>query len=83
MGVINKSYNSFSDMSENMWNVMDYALRDLFLFLIKKHDIDEITNPRIKNDLWKLISKEFHELIDNIVTIKHEKFTSMHSVHIV
>ena len=62
-------------MSENMWNAMDYALRDLFLFLIKKEDIDEVTNPRIKNDKWKIISKEFHDTIDNLVTIKHEKFT--------
>ena len=38
-------------------------------------EIDEISNPRIKNELWKSIAQEFHETIDNIVTIKHEKFT--------
>ena len=75
IGIMSKSYNAFNDMSENMWNAMDYALRDLFLYLIKKYDIDDVTNPRIKNELWKTISKEFHDNIDNIVTIKHEKFT--------
>ena len=37
---------SYSDVGENMWNIMDYAFRDLFLFLIKKYDVDEVTNPR-------------------------------------
>ena len=66
---------SYSNDFENLWNVMDYAFRDLFLYLIKKYDVDEVTNPRIKNELWKNINREFHELIGNIITIKHEKFT--------
>ena len=70
-----KSFISYSDVGENMWNVMDYAFRDLFLYLVKKYDVDEVTNPRIKNELWKNISKEFHEISENMVTIKHEKFT--------
>jgi len=66
---------SFQEMGENMWNVMDYALRDLFLNLVKRHNIEYTTNPRQKNELWKLLAKDFHEAIDNVITIKHEKFT--------
>ena len=40
---------SFQEMGENMWNVMDYALRDLFLNLVKRHNIEYTTNPRQKN----------------------------------
>ena len=39
----------YQDIGENMWNVMDYALRDLFLHLVRKYNVDETTNPRIKN----------------------------------
>lgn len=66
---------SFQEMGENMWNVMDHALRDLFLYLVKKYNIEHVTNPRQKNELWKTLSKEFHDNIENVVTIKHEKFT--------
>ena len=65
----------YQDIGENMWNVMDYALRDLFLHLVRKYNVDETTNPRIKNELWRTISKEFHEYVGDIVQIRHEKFT--------
>lgn len=66
---------SYVEIGDNVWNVMDHALRDLFLYLVAKYNVDEVTNPRIKNELWKSIAREFHEVIDNVVTIKHEKFT--------
>jgi len=65
----------YQDIGENMWNVMDYALRDLFLHLVRKYNVDETTNPRIKNDVWRAICKEFHEYVGDIVQIRHEKFT--------
>ena len=65
----------YQDVGENMWNVMDHALRDLFLHLVRKYGVDEVTNPRIKNEVWRNISKEFHEIVGDIVNIRHEKFT--------
>lgn len=56
----------YQDIGENMWNVMDYALRDLYLHLVRKYNVDETTNPRIKNELWRTICKEFHEYVGDI-----------------
>ena len=66
---------SYQELGENIWNVMDYALRDLFLHLVKKYNIENTSNPRQKNEYWKNFSKEFHDILENVVTIKHEKFT--------
>lgn len=66
---------NFLDVGENMWNLMDHALRDLFLFLIHKYNIDDVPNPRVKNELWKNVAKDFHDVVENIVYVKHEKFT--------
>ena len=63
----------YQDIGENMWNVMDYALRDLFLHLVRKYNVDETTNPRIKNDVWRAICKEFHEYVGDI-GIVHASF---------
>ena len=79
-GIVPESLNistsgSYQELGENVWNVMDYALRDLFLHLVKKYNIENTSNPRQKNEYWKNFSKEFHDILENVVIIKHEKFT--------
>ncbi len=66
---------AFLDVGENMWNANEHTLRDLFLYLVQKHHLDEVTNPRLKNELWKNVVKDFHSEVENVVYIKHEKFT--------
>lgn len=63
------------DVSDNIWVAQDHALRDLFLYLIQKYNLEDVTNPRIKNELWKNVAKEFHQLSGGVVYVKHEKFT--------
>lgn len=60
---------------ENIWSACQYALRDLFLFLIQRHNLDEESNPKIRNELWKKVAKDFHRLSGGIVYVRHEKFT--------
>ena len=76
-GIVPESLNistsgSYQELGENVWNVMDYALRDLFLHLVKKYNIENTSNPRQKNEYWKNFSKEFHDILENVVIIKHE-----------
>jgi len=59
---------------DNLWSVMDFALRDLFLYLIMKHGLEDITHPRVKSRVWQELCVEFHTLIGNCVMVKQEKF---------
>ena len=60
---------------DNLWSVMDHLLRDLFLFLIVKHEIEDIRHPREKSRAWQELAEEFHALLGNFVVVKHEKFS--------
>ena len=60
---------------ENLWTVCDHVLRDLFLYLVKKYNFEDITHPRQKSEMWTQLCCEFHEKIGNCVTIRQERFT--------
>ena len=60
---------------ENLWTVCDHALRDLFLYLVKKYNFEDITHPRQKSEMWNQLCCEFHEKIGHSVTIRQERFT--------
>ena len=60
---------------ENLWTVCDHVLRDLFLYLVKKYNFEEITHPRQKSEMWTQLCREFHEKINNCVHIRQERFT--------
>jgi len=38
----------FADGPENIWSAGQNALRDLLLYLIQKHELDEVANPKIR-----------------------------------
>ena len=38
----------FVDGPENIWSAGQNALRDLLLFLIQKHELDEVANPKTR-----------------------------------
>jgi hypothetical protein len=38
----------FSFGPENIWAAGQYALRDLFLFLIQKYSLDDVSNPKAR-----------------------------------
>lgn len=38
----------FADGPENIWSAGQNALRDLLLYLIQKHELDEVGNPKIR-----------------------------------
>ena len=60
---------------ENLWTVCDHVLRDLFLYLVKKYNFEDITHPRQKSEMWTQLCLEFHEKIGHCVTIRQERFT--------
>ena len=60
---------------ENLWTVCDHVLRDLFLYLVKKYNFEDITHPRQKSEMWTQLCREFHEKVGHCVTIRQERFT--------
>ena len=38
-----------SSSVESVWTVVDYALRDLLLYLIFKHGLEEVTHPHLRS----------------------------------
>jgi hypothetical protein len=38
----------FAEGPENIWSAGQNALRDLLLFLIQKHELDDVANPKIR-----------------------------------
>lgn len=38
----------FADGPENVWSAGQNALRDLLLYLIQKHELDEVGNPKVR-----------------------------------
>jgi len=47
---------------ENIWSVCDFALRDLFLHLVLKHDVESIRHPHVRSQLWSDLATEFNSL---------------------
>ena len=60
---------------ENLWTVCDHVMRDLFLYLVKKYNFEEVTHPRQKSEMWTQLCREFHERIRNCVSIRQDRFT--------
>ena len=60
---------------ENLWTVGDHVMRDLFLYLVKRYNFEEITHPRQKSEMWTQLCREFHEKIGYCVTIRQDRFT--------
>ena len=70
-----ESISTLSSQRENLWTVCDHVLRDLFLYLVKKYNFEDITHPRQKSEMWTQLCLEFHEKIGHCVTIRQERFT--------
>ena len=60
---------------ENLWTVCDHVLRNLFLYLVKKYSLEEISHPRQKSELWTKLCQEFHKKINHCVHLRQERFT--------
>ena len=60
---------------------MDFTIRDLFIHLVKKYGL-HLPNPNKPNDTrvqqavtsqtWDTLTKEFHDILENVVTIKRK-----------
>ena len=50
---------------------MDFTIRDLFIHLVKKYDIaNKSHQPQTSANAWNALEKEFHDILENVVTIK-------------
>ena len=57
--------------------MMDFVIRDLFAYLVKKYDIENISSAeqRVSSETWTALCKEFHDILENVVTIQQDKLS--------
>ena len=56
-----------SERLDNIWTKCDSALRDLLVFLVKKHRVDEVYDSKVKAQNWEKLITEFNEKTNGMV----------------
>jgi len=70
-GAIVSSGVDLSDISglDNIWSAGKNALRDLLVYLIRKHHIDEVYDSKVKATNWDKLMEEFGATTENMVGV--------------
>jgi len=56
-----------SERLDNIWTKCDSALRDLLVFLVKKHRVDEVYDSKVKAQNWEKLIAEFTDKTGGMV----------------
>lgn len=57
------SINDTSDATSDIWSRCNNALRDLLVFLVKKYQIEEVMDSKVKALQWDKLSNEFYTFL--------------------
>ena len=58
---------SRSERLDNIWTKSDSALRDLLVFLVKKHRVDEVHDSKVKAQNWEKLIGEFNDMTGGLI----------------
>ena len=54
---------------ESVWGAGNNALRDLLVYLVRKHHIDEVYDSRVKATNWEKLMEDFTEITHDMVGV--------------
>lgn len=57
------------DSTDNIWSKMNNTLRDVLVYLVKMHRIDEVMDSKVKAHQWEKLIEDFTALTDGKVSV--------------
>lgn len=61
---------------DTIWSKCNNALRDLLVFLVQKHRIEEVMDSKVKSQLWEKLIGDFNALTNGEIMISKPQMKS-------